>query len=296
MTINQLELFLEASRTLNFTRTAEQFYISQSAVTQQIKNLEDELQVLLFQRSKKRLALTDAGQVFVREAQSLIEHTRDAIERVQAVQKGNAGHLDVGYMASLGTYELPLSLHNFHMKYPGIHLNLRRDTSVNLYRDFQNGKYDVIFNISADQFVYDNAVEIPLKTFGFVVCMPPNHRLATRKIIHPSDLTNEKLIVQNLNIDSTSSKVVLGRAITPELMENVVATENDAAAVAIMVAVGLGIAILPAMEVDYQKNHLAYVPFDTKGFQVSILLCHRKDNVNPAVDLFVTECKPEEAW
>ena len=120
MTVQQLKYFLDAAKSLNFTKTGEAFFISQSAVTQQIHNLEQELGVKLFVRRSRRLALTDAGRVFMGEAQGILARTEDAVERVRAVQNGKSGTLDVGYLKGIEMSRFPKSVQSFHEKYPGV--------------------------------------------------------------------------------------------------------------------------------------------------------------------------------
>ncbi|MCD7866161.1 MAG: LysR family transcriptional regulator, partial [Clostridiales bacterium] len=138
MTIQQLEYFLAAARSLNFTRTAEAYYISQSAITQQIRNFENELCVTLFSRKNRKLMLTDAGELFVSEAESLIHKLTDSIEKVRAVQDGRVGTLRIGYLKCMEMSRFPKSVQTFHNNYPGVKLLLRRDSAISLHDDFEN--------------------------------------------------------------------------------------------------------------------------------------------------------------
>lgn len=72
MTLQQLEYFVSAAHNLNFSKTAEMFFVSQSAITQQIRSLEKELKLDLFVRKNNRISLTDSGQVFMREAEQIL--------------------------------------------------------------------------------------------------------------------------------------------------------------------------------------------------------------------------------
>ena len=89
MTLQQLEYFVSAAHNLNFSKTAEMFFVSQSAITQQIRSLEKELKLDLFVRKNNRISLTDSGQVFMREAEQILAKVSDSIERVHSVQRGH---------------------------------------------------------------------------------------------------------------------------------------------------------------------------------------------------------------
>ena len=88
MNLQQLEYFLAVAKLLNFTRVAEKYFISQTAVTQQIKSLEEQLGVKLFNRTKRKVELTPAGTVFIEEAQAIINRTKEAITKTQAAATG----------------------------------------------------------------------------------------------------------------------------------------------------------------------------------------------------------------
>ncbi len=295
MNIQQLQYFLDAAKTLNFTRTAEKFYISQSAITQQIRNLEKELDVKLFQRINRKLSLTVAGEVFVGEAGALIERTKEAVEKVQSIKQGYTGQLRIGYLQAMDLDRFPVSVQNFHMKYPGIKLSLERLPAQNLYDAYLKERFDVIFNVARDYYAYPPDTEIShLVYYGFSVVMPQNHRLAGKKIIHQSDLRGEALIMHDCNLSGGAQQNQISwQALNPELYENVVSVESDTDTALVLVAAGVGVAILPDFDLGYKKINLniCYVPLDTGGHRAEISLCYRKDGHNPVIPLFVRECQ-----
>lgn len=294
MNIQQLEYFLDAAKTLNFTRTAEKFYISQSAVTQQIRNLERELDVALFQRINRKLYLTDAGEIWVGEARALIERTKEAIEKVQSVKKGYSGQLRIGYLQAMELGYFPVTIQNFHIKYPGVKLSLERLHAQNLYDAYLEGKFDAIFNIARDYYVYPDSEAVHLIYCGFSVAVPQNHRLAGKKMVHQSDLAEEPLILHDCNLSGgMQQKQISRQVLNPELYENVVSVESDTDTALVLVAAGMGAAILPNFDLGFKKMNLniSYVPLDTGGYRAEINLYYRKDNTNPVLPLFVQECQ-----
>ena len=101
MTIRQLEYYLTAAQTLSFTKTARQFFISQSAVTQQIRALEEEFDTELFLRSNNKIRLTPAGETLVQDAEMMIAKYYDAIEKVHAERDGMSGELRIVYLQGM---------------------------------------------------------------------------------------------------------------------------------------------------------------------------------------------------
>lgn len=116
MNLQQLEYFLALAKLLNFTRVAEKYYISQTAVTQQIKSLEEQLGVKLFNRTKRYVELTLAGSIFVKEAQAIIDRTNEAIAKTQAAEIGFCGAIDVGFIKGYEYSTFPKTVQNFRKK------------------------------------------------------------------------------------------------------------------------------------------------------------------------------------
>lgn len=292
MTMQQLQYFLTAARNLNFTKTAETFFISQSAVTQQMKNLEQELEVTLFSRENKKLSLTDAGKLFVTEAEGIISRIHDSIEKVQAVQNGKSGRLSIGYLQCMEMSRFPKSIQNFHSKYPGVRLDLKRDSAVALHDDFLRGKYDLIFNIEHDLLTYTNIQKRQIGKYPFYAVMSPDHRLADRKMIRQEDLQFEKLIVHDFHRGIPESpNMVPRRYLNEDLLPSIIKTVEDVETILIMVASGIGIGILPDFDIRKPQINLnlVYIPLDTGGYMETLSVIHSENNPNPLILLFLAE-------
>ena len=97
MNTNQLRYFVTAAECRSFTKAADQFYITQTAITQQIRALEDSLGVPLFDRSSRPISLTPAGSAFLSDARSILGRIDQAVNRIQEVSTGMVGTLRIGY-------------------------------------------------------------------------------------------------------------------------------------------------------------------------------------------------------
>lgn len=120
MNSRQLEYFLAVAHELNFTKAAESMYVSQTAVTQQIKALEEQLGVSLFERTKKKVVLTPAGKVFLQEASSILNRIDTAVERTREASSGVIGSLEIGFSVGIGNTGLAEKIQAFNEKYPNI--------------------------------------------------------------------------------------------------------------------------------------------------------------------------------
>ena len=101
MNIKQLEYFVDLSQTFNFTKTAQNFYISQTAITKQIQCLEKDLGIPLFKRSKKSVKLTSEGRIYLPYAKKILKDIALSYQIIKEYQKGNQGSISIGFIKSL---------------------------------------------------------------------------------------------------------------------------------------------------------------------------------------------------
>ena len=114
MNINQLRYFVSAAENCSFTKAAAQYFISQTAVTQQIQALEETLGVVLFDRSIRPISLTPAGKLFLVDAKAILERVNHSINRVQEASVGFVGNLRIGYTKGYERSRLSNTLRAFH--------------------------------------------------------------------------------------------------------------------------------------------------------------------------------------
>ncbi len=120
---HQLNVFVVATETLNFTKTAKRLHLTQSSVSQHIKALEQKLGMELFVRSGRVLEITDAGKVFLPMAREIVNSSIKAAEQMELLKEEVHGHLVVGCVTAPGKYVLPSLLVEFHRKYPKVRIS-----------------------------------------------------------------------------------------------------------------------------------------------------------------------------
>ncbi|MCR5666068.1 MAG: LysR family transcriptional regulator [Eubacterium sp.] len=290
MTIRQLEYFLMASRTLSFTKTAEAYYLSQSAITQQMKSLEEELDVKLFARNNNKIALTSAGELLVQEAEAIVIRARNAAEKLHDIRDGMTGTLRIGYLQSVEMTKFPIAIQKFSEDYPGIRLELHRDNAVELHRDFMEGRYDLIFNVGNEALSYPGANQRILKEYPYYVVVRPNHPFAHRHIVTQEDLKYENLIVhESTQLLMDTSGKVSEKYLTPENMANIITTEGEVETILIMVAAGIGTAVLPQLDILIPQIslNLIHIPLETGGYNETLSVYYPEEVDNPMVPVFL---------
>ena len=120
MNINQLNYFIAVAEHHSFTKAANQYYVSQTAITQQIHALEEQMNVTLFDRTCRPIELTPAGKVFLIEAKAIVDRMNIALGRVHDASTGLVGSLRIGYTKGYERSNLSNILKDFHHDYPNI--------------------------------------------------------------------------------------------------------------------------------------------------------------------------------
>lgn len=145
MNTNQLKYFVAVAQYRSFTKAANQYYISQTAITQQIRALEESMNVQLFNRSSRPVALTPAGRIFFLEAKAILERMETAVSKVKDASTGLVGTLRIGYTKGYERSDLSNKLRAFHLEYPNILLTCYRCDTDRLAAGLFNNEYDIIF-------------------------------------------------------------------------------------------------------------------------------------------------------
>jgi len=129
MEFRHLRYFVAVGEALSFTKAAERLRLAQPSLTRQVRNLEDEIGVKLLDRSNNRVALTEAGRLFLFDSKKLLAMCAESIAAVQRMNRGESSALNIGYVANIHYGLLPATLGAFRKLCPGVALNLFDMTS-----------------------------------------------------------------------------------------------------------------------------------------------------------------------
>ncbi|MEO0570635.1 MAG: LysR substrate-binding domain-containing protein [Bacteroidota bacterium] len=186
MTITQLQYVLAVAEYQNFTLAAEKSFVTQPTLSMQVQKLEDELDVLIFDRGKKPIAITEIGQKIVSQAKNIVaeaERMRDIVDQ----DKGYVGgDFVLGIIPTVMPTLLPMFLATFIKKYPKVNLIIKEQSTDSLIRNLEDNHLDAA--IAATPLKVDFIVERPLYYEPFVGYVPQSHRLANQKEISTMDL------------------------------------------------------------------------------------------------------------
>ena len=193
MTITQLRYALAIAEHKNFTKAAEKCFVTQPTLSTQIQKLEDELDVQIFDRGKKPIELTEAGQKIISQARNIVNEA----ERIQDIvdqEKGFiGGEFRLGIIPTVMPTLLPMFLKNFIRKYPKVKLHIEELTTEQLIKRLKDGNLDAA--IASTPLEVDFIKERVIYYEPFVGYVPRNHRLADKNKLEPSDLDLQDMLL-----------------------------------------------------------------------------------------------------
>ncbi len=196
MTITQLQYVLAVAEYQNFTLAAEKSFVTQPTLSMQVQKLEDELDVLIFDRSKKPISITEAGKKIVAQAKNIVNEAKRIKDIVDQEKGFIGGQYTLGIIPTVMPTLLPMFLKTFIKKYPKVNLIIKEQSTESLIRNIQDGHLDG--GIAATPLEIEFIKERPLYYEPFVGYVPKNHRLSRLEALSPSDLElSDVLLLQD---------------------------------------------------------------------------------------------------
>ncbi|GGB73664.1 transcriptional regulator [Flavobacterium suaedae] len=198
MTITQLQYVLAVAEHKNFTLAAEKCFVTQPTLSMQIQKLEEELDVQIFDRSKKPIQLTDVGEQIVNQAKNIVSES-GRIKDIVDQQKGYiGGDFKVGIIPTIMPTLLPMFMHNFIKKYPKVNLIIEERTTEEIIKMIKNGQLDAA--IAATPLDEETIKEVVLYYEPFVAYVPESMPPFDKKELDVNDLSsnlNHLLLLQD---------------------------------------------------------------------------------------------------
>lgn len=259
MELRHLRYFIAVAETLNFSRAAEHLHIAQPPLSQQIRALEDELGVQLFDRKKRPLQLTDAGVVFLEEARLALAQVERAVISAQRASRGEIGRLALGFNSAIANSVLLEILRSFRHRFPEVELVLHELASYQQAQELHNRQIDVGFvylpNINDDTLSFMSLLQESL-----VIVLPETHPLSAQTQIQLQDLKDERFVLPKPNLVPGLYSQIVNLCQQVGFFPKVAHEAVWMLTVLSLVASGAGIALLPATA---QNLHYAGVVYRT---------------------------------
>jgi LysR family transcriptional regulator, transcriptional activator of the cysJI operon len=277
MQIETLKIFCDVIETQSFSKAASLNYISQSAVSQQIRGLEEKYDRKLIERGKRSLSPTQAGQVLYQGAKDLLERFRLVENRLQVLSNAIAGTLRVATIYSVGLHELPPFLKEFLRRYPSANIHLEYGRANKIYDEVAANTVDI--GIVAYPVRRSGLDILPFREDQLVVIVPPEHPLARFKKIDMKKLARQKFVAFEKDVPTRRAvDRMLRRQSVPV---DVVMEFDNIETIKRAVEISAGISIVPShtIESELAAGTLRMLEFSRGGMtrQLGILVKKGKE-------------------
>lgn len=273
MTITQLTYVLAIAEHKNFTKAAEKCFVTQPTLSTQIQKLEDELEVLIFDRSKKPIELTEVGRKIVNQARNIVNES----ERIQDIvdqQKGFiGGEFRIGIIPTVMPTLLPMFLKAFIKKYPKVKLKIEELTTEEIILRIKDGHLDAA--IAATPLENENIKERVLYYEPFVGYIPEHHRLYNKKLIEISDLEIDDMLLLEDGHCFRDGIINLCKAFKNQTDDNFQLESGSIETLIKLSNEGMGMTLLPYLHTlelnDHLKANLHHFVDPSPAREVSII-------------------------
>lgn len=288
MDIRQLTIFVEAARARNFRAAALQLGIAQPAVTQRIRQLEENLGFKLFHRISRGVELTPAGQSMLIEAEEILARTRGALEKAHQIRRGQLGTLRIGYGTSvMAERKLPALITRYGSDHREVTLELLPGmTMEQLIDQVATRKTDVAFVRAPLPQLPQTLRVMPFDRSKLCAALPERHPLGTRASVSIGDIAQEKLLLPvdeiGLGLSSSALSLFEDAGCEPQIGMRI-ANVNTILA---LVEAGAGISILPESTVRSTRG-ITGIPLESADAWSDCVLVVRRGALALHVEAFV---------
>ncbi len=289
MEFRQLKYFIAVAEELNFSRAAERCHIAQPPLSQQIKKLEEELGVRLFDRTNRKVSITPEGRQFLCVARNTLETLECGVERVRMVARGEIGRLRIGFLNSAIQTDFPKAITAFRKAHPGIILDIREMQSSDQNIALRSGELDA----GLSHHCYADHEDLEARTFlidKYLLAVHEDHPLAQKGFVEWSDLDNEPYIMFSREHYPSAYDRAIACFHENGIMPRIVQEAKTHHTKLSLIAAGMGIGFVPERMRSITPDCVCLLPVDLQGetSHSSLKLVWKKGEISPALRCFLT--------
>ncbi|MCE0462959.1 LysR family transcriptional regulator [Pseudomonas uvaldensis] len=288
MELRHLRYFIAVAEELHFGRAALALGISQPPLSQQIQALEQEIGARLFERTNRRVELSEAGRLFLEEARRVLAQVDKAADVARRAQLGELGELKIGFTSSAPfNSTIPQAIFTFRQRYPAVHLTLREMSSTQVADALMDETIEV--GIMRPLPLPDSLGVIELSHEPLVAVLSAKHPLAqgNEKGLFLSALAQEPFVFFPRSYGSGLYAQLLNLARDAGFSPHFAQEAGEAMTIIGLVAAGLGVSVLPASYQRMRIDGVIYLPLLDPAAVSAVWLVQRKDQRSPMAKGFV---------
>lgn len=287
MELRHLRYFIAVAEELHFGRAAQVLGISQPPLSQQIQALEQELGARLFERTNRRVELSEAGRLFLQEARLVLAQVEKAADVARRAQLGELGEMKIGFTSSAPfNSSIPKAIHTFRQRFPAVHLDLREMSS----RDVAEAVFDeaIELGLMRPMPLPEGLISTELLREPLVAVLNASHPLAARSDqgLYLESLANEPFVFFPRSYGSGLHAQLLNLARQAGFNPHFAQEAREAMTIIGLVSAGLGVSVLPASFQRMRIDGVVYRTLLDEGAMTAVWLVQRKGGASPMAEAF----------
>ena len=285
MELRQIRSFLSIAETLHFGRTAEMIHLSQPALSLQIRALEDEIGVRLFERNRRKTALTAAGVVFREDARGALLRLDQAVYKANLAANGKLGILRIGFISTAGNEIVPTIIRQFRELNAEVEFSLRNILTTDQIQMLETGSLDIGF-LRLPIGGHSDLEVVTVHREPFALVVPSSHKLAKRKRVRLREASGQDFVMYERTHAPGFHDLIFGMLRDAGVIPNVCQTAGEMPTLISLVDSGMGVAILPASTVKRSIASVVACEISDKIPMSEIGIAVRRGERAPVVDNF----------
>lgn len=287
MELRHLRYLVAVAEQESFTKAARVLSISQSAISEQLADLEREIEVPLLIRSPRKTILTPAGEIFLAEAYRVLAAADHAVQVAQRADRGEIGHLRIGFFSGVVGVNFPRLIREFRKLHRGVELSLVEMTSTQQWAALADGRIDVGFTRRVEPEYRTELKSEVIQQDPMIAILPKNHPAAPGPV-DLKDLFQEAFVLPSRE----TSPAVFDKAIElcseAGFSPRISSISTVWSSVVLMVQAGEGISILPLNSQQFRMRDLAFCPLKAKNAFVEFVMAWSPKRDNNLIRSFRT--------
>jgi LysR family transcriptional regulator, hca operon transcriptional activator len=285
MELRHLRYFITVAEELNFSKAALKLYTAQPSLSQQIKDLEEDVGVRLLHRTKRKVELTEEGAVFLEQARLTLAQADKAVAMARQVAQAKQQMLRIGFVPVAEMKVFPYVLPNLRVQSPDLKIELLSLNNSEQVKALKRGDLDISFtrnNLTSDEIESQFVLREPL-----IFILPKDHPLAKYERIPVKALDGIDFIIPAIEQSTTLHNVILDFAKSHDIKFNIVQKADNILFNINSIGMGLGCTILPGYVAPLSMNNSVIRPLNVELPQLDLYVSYHKNSNSIAVKKFI---------